>query len=193
MPIRVVEIHHHGIRIDGDEAGLAANLDFYQGVLGLSPDPGRSAFLGIPGFWMNVGETGQICRGLKIPRCGLISGVRSLPNSNPPARSLESSTPPRSIKSRLTWLNAAWSSSASWLAGSIARQPVPDLADLRLPYARRIPSSMNSATSWIGAAIGSSEVAPQNEHSSSVAFSSMKPLIASSLKQSAQTAKSPSW
>ena len=60
MPIRVVEIHHHGLRIDGDEAGLAANLDFYQGVLGLSPDPGRSAFLGIPGFWMNVGETGQI-------------------------------------------------------------------------------------------------------------------------------------
>jgi catechol 2,3-dioxygenase-like lactoylglutathione lyase family enzyme len=60
MPIRVVQIHHHGIRIDGDEAGLTANLDFYQGLLGLTPDGGRPAFPGIPGFWMNVGETGQI-------------------------------------------------------------------------------------------------------------------------------------
>jgi catechol 2,3-dioxygenase-like lactoylglutathione lyase family enzyme len=60
MPIRVVEIHHHGIRIDGDAAGLAANLDFYQGLLGLTPDAGRPNFPGIPGFWMDVGETGQI-------------------------------------------------------------------------------------------------------------------------------------
>src|SRR5438270_8229707 len=60
MPIRVVEIHHQGIRIDGDEAALAANLDFYQGLLGLAPDEGRPAFPGIPGFWINVGETGQI-------------------------------------------------------------------------------------------------------------------------------------
>ena len=60
MPVRVVEIHHQGIRIDGDEAALAANLDFYQGLLGLAPDEGRPAFPGIPGFWINVGETGQI-------------------------------------------------------------------------------------------------------------------------------------
>ncbi len=60
MPIRVVEIHHHGIRIDGSEAGLAANRDFYHGLLGLTPDSGRPNFQGIPGFWMNVGETGQI-------------------------------------------------------------------------------------------------------------------------------------
>jgi catechol 2,3-dioxygenase-like lactoylglutathione lyase family enzyme len=60
MPINVVEIHHHGIRIEGDAAGLAANLDFYQGLLGLTPDRGRPDFPGILGFWMNVGETGQI-------------------------------------------------------------------------------------------------------------------------------------
>jgi catechol 2,3-dioxygenase-like lactoylglutathione lyase family enzyme len=60
MPINVVEIHHHGIRITGNEAGLAANLDFYQGLLGLTADQGRPNFPGIPGFWMNVGETGQI-------------------------------------------------------------------------------------------------------------------------------------
>lgn len=34
MPIEVVEIHHHGIRIDGDEAGLAANLDSIRAFLG---------------------------------------------------------------------------------------------------------------------------------------------------------------
>ena len=49
MPIRVVEIHHHGIRI-GDEADLKANLDFYQGLLGHTPDDKRPAFPGIPGF-----------------------------------------------------------------------------------------------------------------------------------------------
>jgi catechol 2,3-dioxygenase-like lactoylglutathione lyase family enzyme len=60
MPIRVVEIHHHGIRTGDDEADLKANLDFYQGLLGLTPDDKRPAFPGIPGFWMNVGEVGQI-------------------------------------------------------------------------------------------------------------------------------------
>ena len=60
MPITVVEIHHQGIRINGDEASLTANLDFYQGLLGLTPDDKRPPFPGIPGFWMNVGEVGQI-------------------------------------------------------------------------------------------------------------------------------------
>jgi hypothetical protein len=58
--IHVVEIHHHAIRIDGSEAGLAASLYFYQGLLGLAPDGGRPPLPGIPGFWINVGETGQI-------------------------------------------------------------------------------------------------------------------------------------
>jgi hypothetical protein len=37
----------------------------------------------------------SICRGFKMPRCGLISGMRSPPNLNPHARMPESSTPPR--------------------------------------------------------------------------------------------------
>ena len=60
MPIRVVEIHHHAIRIDDGAAALAANLDFYQGLLGLAPDTGRPDLRGVPGFWINVGETGQL-------------------------------------------------------------------------------------------------------------------------------------
>ena len=60
MPIKVVEIHHPALRINGDETGLAANLDFYQGLLGLAPDAGRPTLRGIPGFWINVGETGHL-------------------------------------------------------------------------------------------------------------------------------------
>lgn len=60
MPIKVVGIHHHAVRIGGDDVNLAANLDFYQGLLGLAPDSDRPKLLETPGFWINVGETGQI-------------------------------------------------------------------------------------------------------------------------------------
>lgn len=60
MSIRVVEIHHHAVRIQGDAADLEANLGFYQGLLGLAPDERRPSIPGVPGFWINVGETGQI-------------------------------------------------------------------------------------------------------------------------------------
>jgi catechol 2,3-dioxygenase-like lactoylglutathione lyase family enzyme len=60
MPINVVEIHHHAVRIESDSDALAANLEFYQGLLGLAPDAGRPELRGIPGFWINVGETGQL-------------------------------------------------------------------------------------------------------------------------------------
>ncbi len=60
MPIRVVEIHHSAVRIKGDEADLQANLDFYQGLLGLSPDGKRPNIRDVPGFWINVGAVGQV-------------------------------------------------------------------------------------------------------------------------------------
>jgi catechol 2,3-dioxygenase-like lactoylglutathione lyase family enzyme len=60
MPIEVLEIHHPAVRINGDEANMAANTAFYQGLLGLTADPGRPTIPGVPGFWINVGDTGQI-------------------------------------------------------------------------------------------------------------------------------------
>jgi catechol 2,3-dioxygenase-like lactoylglutathione lyase family enzyme len=57
MSIEVIEIHHHAIRIGEDSA---ASLSFYQGTLGLMPDSGRPALPGVPGYWMNTGQTGQI-------------------------------------------------------------------------------------------------------------------------------------
>ena len=57
MPINVVEIHHPAIRMNADEA---ANTEFYQGLLGLAADPKRPNIKDVPGFWINVGDTGQI-------------------------------------------------------------------------------------------------------------------------------------
>lgn len=60
MPIKVIEIHHHGVKIcTGDESPEAV-FDFYTNVLGLGHDPKRPDFPGVPGRWVNVGESGQI-------------------------------------------------------------------------------------------------------------------------------------
>jgi len=60
MPIRILEIHHHAVRIGSTPSELEAARGFYQGVLGLAADPRRPDFRGLPGAWMNVGEVGQI-------------------------------------------------------------------------------------------------------------------------------------
>lgn len=60
MTIKVLEIHHHGVRIDAGNATLGDVEDFYTGVLGLERDKGRPELPGIPGMWINVGEVGQI-------------------------------------------------------------------------------------------------------------------------------------
>jgi catechol 2,3-dioxygenase-like lactoylglutathione lyase family enzyme len=60
MALKIVEIHHPALRIDGSEPGLAANRAFYEGVLGLAADPKRPKLPGIPGLWINVGEVGQL-------------------------------------------------------------------------------------------------------------------------------------
>lgn len=60
MAIKVVELHHTGVRIDAKDQSMAALQDFYSGVLGLAHDEGRPTIPGIPGMWINVGEVGQI-------------------------------------------------------------------------------------------------------------------------------------
>ena len=58
MAIKILEIHHHGMRIDGQPP--EAVLDFYSNVLGLAADEGRPNIPGVPGYWINVGEVGQL-------------------------------------------------------------------------------------------------------------------------------------
>jgi catechol 2,3-dioxygenase-like lactoylglutathione lyase family enzyme len=58
MAVRVLELHHHGIRVNPDET--EKSLAFYRDVLGLTPDTGRPHIPGIPGYWMDCGNDTQI-------------------------------------------------------------------------------------------------------------------------------------
>lgn len=60
MAVKVLEIHHHAVRIGGDDKTLGDLKAFYGDVLGLKADDGRPALPGIPGAWINVGEVGQL-------------------------------------------------------------------------------------------------------------------------------------
>ena len=50
MPIKVIELHHHGIRIDPSNEAQEQAKEFYSGLLGLEADEGRPNIPGIPGF-----------------------------------------------------------------------------------------------------------------------------------------------
>ena len=56
MPIKVLELHHHGIRIGTSVEAVEKARQFYTDVLGLEADAGRPQIRGIPGFWLFVGD-----------------------------------------------------------------------------------------------------------------------------------------
>lgn len=60
MTIKVLELHHHAIRVGPTQAEVDAVRDFYVDVLGLAPDPGRSVRSRIPGCWLDVGDQAQV-------------------------------------------------------------------------------------------------------------------------------------
>jgi catechol 2,3-dioxygenase-like lactoylglutathione lyase family enzyme len=60
MAIKVLELHHHGIRVGPSPDEVKKAREFYSGVLGLEPDPGRPHIPTIDGYWMDVGGTAQI-------------------------------------------------------------------------------------------------------------------------------------
>lgn len=60
MPIKVLDLHHHAIRVSPVPAEADATRDFYGRVLGLQPDPGRPAIPGVPGYWLNSGAHAQV-------------------------------------------------------------------------------------------------------------------------------------
>ena len=57
MAVKVLELHHHGIRVGPSTEDLNKALAFYRDVLGLTPDPGRPEIPGIPGYWMDLGHS----------------------------------------------------------------------------------------------------------------------------------------
>ena len=60
MAVRVLELHHHGIRIGPSPEAVSKARKFYGDVLGLDHDPGRPNIPTIDGYWMDVGGTAQI-------------------------------------------------------------------------------------------------------------------------------------
>ena len=60
MAVKVLELHHHGIRVGPSPEDVAKARTFYGDVLGLDHDPGRPAIPTIDGYWMDVGGTAQI-------------------------------------------------------------------------------------------------------------------------------------
>ncbi|MFC7050894.1 VOC family protein [Emcibacter nanhaiensis] len=58
MALKIVGIHHHGIRVGDNGEPLDDVFDFYTNVLGMDYDKSRPQI--IPGWWMNTGSTGQI-------------------------------------------------------------------------------------------------------------------------------------
>ncbi len=60
MAVKVLELHHHGIRVGPSREEVEQARRFYSEVLGLTPDPGRPHIPSIDGYWMDVGGTAQI-------------------------------------------------------------------------------------------------------------------------------------
>lgn len=60
MAVKVLELHHHGIRVGRSTEDAKKALGFYHDVLGLDPDPGRPFIPTIDGYWMDVGGIAQI-------------------------------------------------------------------------------------------------------------------------------------
>jgi catechol 2,3-dioxygenase-like lactoylglutathione lyase family enzyme len=60
MAVKVLELHHHGIRVGPSPEEVARARKFYGDVLGLDHDPGRPHIPTIDGYWMDVGGTAQI-------------------------------------------------------------------------------------------------------------------------------------
>src|ERR1041385_2194348 len=60
MAVKVLELHHHGIRVGPSADEVAKARKFYGDVLGLDHDPGRPNLPTLDGYWMDVGGTAQI-------------------------------------------------------------------------------------------------------------------------------------
>jgi class 3 adenylate cyclase len=60
MTIKVLELHHHAIRVGPTQREADAVRDFYVNVLGLAQDPGRNVRSRMPGYWLDVGDHAQV-------------------------------------------------------------------------------------------------------------------------------------
>ena len=60
MTLKIVELHHHAVRVAPTPSAAAEARRFYTEVLGLGADDGPSALPGTPGHQINAGPAAQI-------------------------------------------------------------------------------------------------------------------------------------
>jgi class 3 adenylate cyclase len=60
MPIKILELHHHAIRVAPTPQAADSTRRFYEDVLGLAADRGRPDIKGVPGHWINAGPHAQV-------------------------------------------------------------------------------------------------------------------------------------
>jgi class 3 adenylate cyclase len=60
MTLKIVELHHHAVRVAPTPSAAAEARRFYTEVLGLGADDGPSALAGAPGHQINAGPAAQI-------------------------------------------------------------------------------------------------------------------------------------
>ncbi len=60
MPIKIVDLHHHAIRVAATQQAADRAREFYEQVLGLNADTGRPEIKGVPGHWINAGPHAQV-------------------------------------------------------------------------------------------------------------------------------------
>lgn len=60
MTIKVLELHHHAIRVGPTQAEADVVRDFYVNVLGLAQDLGRTVRSKAPGYWLDVADHAQL-------------------------------------------------------------------------------------------------------------------------------------
>ena len=60
MSLKVIELHHHAVRVGPTPAAARDARRFYAEVLGLGADSGPSALYGLPAHCVNAGPAAQI-------------------------------------------------------------------------------------------------------------------------------------
>lgn len=60
MPIQVLELHRHALRVAGSKESATAALDFYESVLGLARDPAHPNLPGTSALWLSAGDHAQL-------------------------------------------------------------------------------------------------------------------------------------
>jgi class 3 adenylate cyclase len=60
MTLKIIELHHHAVRVGPTPSAAAEARRFYTEVLGLGADDGPSALAGTPGHQINAGPAAQI-------------------------------------------------------------------------------------------------------------------------------------